>query len=104
MMKISKNISRAGKPHRQLPDEGSKDLEATQIETAATLGHLIRARRKKSHATLVQAAGLTGVGVRFLHELEHGKQTASLGKTLQVLERMGLELWVTPRGKGWPRK
>ena len=62
------------------------------------LGRLIRQRRKEQRITLAEAAGLTGVGVRFLHELERGKATASLGKTLQVLERMGLEVWVAARG------
>lgn len=49
---------------------------------------------------LVEAAGLSGVGIRFLSELERGKPTAALGKALTVLERMGLELWVAPRGTG----
>lgn len=73
-----------------------------QVRGPATLGELIRQRRQARDFTLAQAAGLSGVGVRFLLELEHGKATASLGKALQVLERMGLEVWVAPRGtKPW---
>lgn len=64
----------------------------------AILGQAVREQRKRSGATLQEAAGLAGVGVRFLLELEHGKKTASLGKTLQVAERMGLEVWIVPRG------
>jgi hypothetical protein len=36
--------------------------------------------------------------VRFLSELERGKETAEIGKVLRVLERLGLELVVVPRG------
>ena len=44
-------------------------------------------------------AGEDGVGVRFLLELEHGKSTASLGKALQVAERLGFEVWLIPRNQ-----
>jgi transcriptional regulator with XRE-family HTH domain len=70
-----------------------------RVKEAAALGQAIRAQRKRSGATLHEAAGLAGVGVRFLLELEHGKTTASLGKALQVAERMGLEVWIVPRGQ-----
>ena len=69
-----------------------------QISDVASLGRLIRQERQAREFTLEGAAGLAGVGVRFLLELEHGKETASLGKALQVLHRMGLEVWVAPRG------
>ncbi len=44
--------------------------------------------------TQLDTAGLCGVGERFLSELERGKPTASLGKTLQVLNRLGLKIRV----------
>ncbi|MBC7962009.1 MAG: transcriptional regulator [Steroidobacteraceae bacterium] len=34
---------------------------------------------------------------KILSQLENGKETAELGKTLQVLQKMGLELYVFPR-------
>ena len=70
-----------------------------KIASSTDLGRLVRARRKASGLGLVEAAGLAGVGVRFLSELERGKATASLGKTLQVLQRLGLEVWIHPRGR-----
>ena len=45
------------------------------------------------------AAGLCGVGERFLSELERGKASASLGKTLQVLKRLGLRVQVQRVGE-----
>ena len=43
------------------------------------------------------AAGMCGVGTKFLSQLENGKETAELGKTLQVLRKMGLEIYIYPR-------
>lgn len=75
-------------------------LPIGKVDTPASLGALIRSRRKASGLGLIDAAGLAGVGVRFLSELERGKATASLGKTLLVLQRLGVELWIFPRGSG----
>jgi len=73
------------------------DFPSGIIRTPKDIGQWVRRARKASGKTLAEAAALTGVGVRFLHELEHGKQTASLGKTLLVLQRMGLVLAISER-------
>lgn len=65
-----------------------------EIRNTLELGALIRKRRKALGLTQLDAAGLCGVGERFLSELERGKPTASLGKTLQVLNRLGLTVSV----------
>jgi hypothetical protein len=67
------------------------------IRSPADVGAWVRHARKRNGATLTNAAALSNVGVRFLLELEHGKSTASLGKVLQVLQRLGLELEIRPR-------
>lgn len=69
------------------------------VRSPADVGDWVHHARKGSGVTLVDAAALSGVGVRFLLELEHGKETASLGKTLQVLGRLGLEIEIRPRRK-----
>ena len=75
-----------------------KNIPYGKILSPEALGKLIRRRRKESGSDQVRAAGLAGVGVRFLSELERGKHTAELGKVLKVLERLGLEIWILPRG------
>ncbi len=70
-----------------------------KIHTPADLGMLIRSARKAAGVTLAEAAGLAGVGVRFLSELERGKPTAELGKALKVAETVGLELRAFRRGE-----
>lgn len=68
------------------------------VGSSAELGAAIRCRRKALGLRLTDAAGLCGVGVRFLSELENGKSSASLGKALQVLSGLGLQLHLRPRG------
>jgi hypothetical protein len=48
--------------------------------------------------TQAKAAGLLGVGIRFLSELERGKKSVELDLVLRVLDRLGFELAIAPRG------
>ena len=68
--------------------------------TAADIGAAIRKKRKEDGLTLADAAALCGVGYRFLSDLENGKPTAQMGKVLQVLTALGLDLYVASRE--WP--
>jgi len=69
-----------------------------KIATPAEFGGIARRRRRESGATQTKIAGLSGVGIRFLSELERGKPTIELGKALKVLQRLGLDIWIMPRG------
>ncbi|CAN5889853.1 type II toxin-antitoxin system Y4mF family antitoxin [soil metagenome] len=71
---------------------------AVQVHTASDIGEQTRATRKRAGLDQVTAAGLAGVGPRFLGELERGKESVQLGRALQVLERLGLDVWIAPRG------
>ena len=61
------------------------------------LGRIIRFKRKEIGVRQEIAAGMSEVGTKFLSQLENGKETAELGKTLQVLRKMGLEVYIFPR-------
>jgi transcriptional regulator with XRE-family HTH domain len=69
-----------------------------RIKTTAEFGKIIRAFRKGQNLTLEKVAGLTGLSIRFLSELERGKETAELGKALEILNKIGLEIIIQPRG------
>ena len=69
-----------------------------QVKTVSELGRLIRAFRKKGNLTLQTVSGLTNVSMRFLSELERGKETAELGKALSTINKLGLEVIIQPRG------
>jgi y4mF family transcriptional regulator len=71
----------------------------TKITSAKEIGSLVRQRRKQAGLTLTVAAGMAGVGVRFLSELERGKPTLQIGLVIEVLQLFGLELHVHPRGE-----
>ena len=57
---------------------------------ALWLGSRIRARREAMHLRLDDLAAATGVGRRFLHDLETGKPTCQLGKALAVAAAVGI--------------
>ncbi|PKL94620.1 MAG: transcriptional regulator [Gammaproteobacteria bacterium HGW-Gammaproteobacteria-8] len=64
------------------------------IRTAEDLGAVIRRARKAQGLTLEQLSGLSGLGIRFLSELERGKASAQLGKALDVARLLGIEVFV----------
>ena len=72
--------------------------ESQPIDDMLSLGRLIREARKDQGLTQQQLADGAGVGVRFLSELERGKETAEVGLVLQVIHSVGLELLVERRG------
>lgn len=67
------------------------------VNTVEELGRLVRAHRKHRNRTLEQISGLGNVSMRFLSEFERGKETAEIGKILQTLRTLGLELVIQPR-------
>ena len=68
-----------------------------RVTTTKDLGAIVRAVRLEAGIDQEKAAGLAGVGTRFLGDIERGKSTVRLGLVLQVLERLGLEVTVTRR-------
>ena len=73
------------------------------VRSARELGQLMRAHRKGSGWTLRQLAQFANLSMRFLSELERGKETAELGKALHALQLLGLEIAIVPR-KALPRE
>ena len=71
-----------------------------KIHSVAQLGQAIRTRRKALKLTQVEAAGLCGVGERFLRELELGKPTVETGRVLQVLAALGIDMEINIRADG----
>lgn len=67
------------------------------IISPADIGALVRRKRKQDKLTQAETSALCNVGTRFLSELENGKATLELGKVLQVLSCLGLELSINKR-------
>jgi len=62
------------------------------------LGAAIRARRKELKVTQKDLALTCGTGLRFIIDLEKGKPTCQIGKTLQVIHALGLKFRIAEPG------
>jgi transcriptional regulator with XRE-family HTH domain len=71
-------------------DNDSTLLNRRAGDVTRPFGRLIRARRKALNMTQDQLALATGVGRRFLIDLEAGKTTCQLGLSLVVAEALGI--------------
>lgn len=72
------------------------------VKQAEQFGLLIRQERKAQKLTQEELAAISGVGVRFLRELELGKESCQLGRALRVLDTLGLEWSIGQRGGAAP--
>ena len=68
-----------------------------KIRSVEEFGEAIRTRRKELHYTQAFLAEFTGFSVSFISDVERGKATAEIGKTLQLLMILGLDLSVERR-------
>lgn len=64
---------------------------------ARQLGELIKKRRKSLGMNQAELALVSGTGVRFISDLENGKETSEIGKALRVVKNLGLTLVFQPR-------
>ena len=60
------------------------------VKSPDQIGRIVRQVRKASNLSQRDAAYLCGVGIRFLSDLENGKESIHLGKAMQVLHAFGL--------------
>ena len=67
------------------------------VSSPEDLGKLIRDERKRKGYTQTKLARYAGVGINFVSHLERGKETAELGKALQVLKTLGIDLFAQRR-------
>jgi transcriptional regulator with XRE-family HTH domain len=71
-------------------DGDESAVERRASEAALAFGLLIRSRRKAMKMRQDQLALATGIGRRFLIDLEAGKSSCQLGRSLLVAEAVGL--------------
>ena len=64
-----------------------------------SLSEYVKLMRKEHNLTQVELSEKSGVGLRFVRELEQGKQTLRLDKVNQVLSLFGMEVGVVPISK-----
>lgn len=68
-----------------------------KITNIKELGKIIRKVRKEQRLTQEQLATVCGVGIRFIRELEQGKESCHIGKALSVILLLGIEVKLEER-------
>ena len=63
------------------------------------LADFVKDKRKSVKLTQPELAEKAGVGLRFIRELEQGKETLRLDKVNQVLQLFGYEVGAVPKTK-----
>jgi len=66
--------------------------ERADRDVAELLADATRGRRRALHLTQEDLADLSGVSLRFIHDLESAKPTLQLVKVVEVLSTLGLHL------------
>lgn len=63
------------------------------------LRRLTREERRRQGLTLEKVYSASGLTTRFLSEFERGKPNVSIGRVMETLQALGLEMVVLPRGE-----
>ena len=63
-----------------------------ELKNAAQLAEFVIRERKLQHVSQTRLSQLANVGVRFVRDLEDGKPSLHLEKTLNVLETLGVKV------------
>lgn len=67
-------------------------MEHQGVRSSSDLGLLVRRTRIALELTQEQLAMAAGTGTRFVSDLEGGKPTCEVGKTLAVLSALGIRV------------
>jgi transcriptional regulator with XRE-family HTH domain len=73
-------------------DDDASAIDRRILGVACAFGSLVRSRRKAMRMRQDQLALATGVGRRFVIDLEAGKPSCQLGRSLLVAKALGLDL------------
>lgn len=68
-----------------------------KITDSKTLGQAIRSRRKELCYTQAYLSEFTGLSVTFISDVERGKPTAEIEKTIRLVNILGLDILVEKR-------
>jgi y4mF family transcriptional regulator len=63
-----------------------------QLKNAAEFGSIVRMARKNVNLSQAKLAAAAGIGERFVRELEKGKSSCQLDKSLRVIALLGVKL------------
>lgn len=71
-----------------------------QKSSVSILGDAIEAERKRRKLTQGQLADLSDTSINFISQIERGKKTAQIGKVIDVLQILGMQLVIEKGAAG----
>lgn len=69
-----------------------------ELTNALQLAETVRHERKRQKVSQIRLSQLANVGIRFVRDLEDGKETVQLDKVLSVLETLGIAVELSTPG------
>jgi y4mF family transcriptional regulator len=72
-------------------------MDLLPIKDSKDLGAAVRSRRTELELTQEELADVARVTLRFVSELERGKESAQFAGIQRVLAALGLDLYLKPR-------
>ncbi len=76
----------------------SKRIPHGTINSVSEWGALVRQHRKSQKVRIEDLSDMAMISARLIGEFERGKETCQVGKVLQILKFLGLEIRIVPRG------
>ena len=67
------------------------------INSITDISEVVKKRRKSLGLTQSECAAMCNVGKRFFSELENGKETLHIGKVINCLQILGINISLTNR-------
>jgi len=67
------------------------------INSITDISEVVKKRRKSLGLTQSECAAMCNVGNRFFSELENGKETLHIGKVINCLQILGINIFLTNR-------
>ncbi|MCK4841221.1 MAG: hypothetical protein KAT04_04985 [Methylococcales bacterium] len=75
-----------------------KKIPYGTISSVSEMGALVRQHRKSQKVRIEDLSDMAMMSARLIGEFERGKETCQVGKVLQILKFLGLEIRIVPRG------
>lgn len=75
-----------------------QSLPPRAVYSSEDIGRIIRNRRKELGYTQTELAEFNRCSLRFISELERGKEGASLSRVIRVAHSLGLDFFLLERG------
>ncbi len=68
-----------------------------KINSSKEFGEFLRARRKELGYTQSYLSELTGLSISFISDVENGKKTVELNRSIDLLSMLGIDLTLEKR-------